>query len=79
MTNNDDVAPSLTVEKTASPTSVAEPGGIVTFSVKVVNTSKESVTLATLVDDVYDDLDGKGTCATGGTLAASDGAARRRG
>ena len=74
ITNNDDIAPSLTVEKTASPTSVAEPGGMVTFSIKVVNTSKESVTLTTLMDDVYGNLAGKGTCAIGGTLAASDGA-----
>jgi LPXTG-site transpeptidase (sortase) family protein len=38
--------------------------------VTVENTSFEDVTLTTLTDDIYGDLDGDGTCATGGTIAA---------
>jgi hypothetical protein len=63
--------PSLTVDKTASPTSIPETGGSVTYSVMVTNTSLSSVTLTTLVDDKFGDLNGTGNCATGGTIAAS--------
>ena len=62
--------PSITVDKSASPTSRPAPGGNFTFSVTVTNTSTESVTLTSLVDNVYGDLNGKGNCATGGTIAA---------
>jgi uncharacterized repeat protein (TIGR01451 family) len=49
--------PSLSVSKTASPGSVAEPGGVITFTVTVENTSAaETVTLVSLVDDVFGDL-----------------------
>ena len=65
-----DVLPSLTVTKTADPTSVPEPGGNVDFDVDVENTSPESVTLDTLTDDVFGDLNGQGDCVTGGTIAA---------
>ena len=59
-----DVAPTATVTKTASPTSVDEPGGNVTFSVTVSNTgTAESVSLTALVDDVHGDLNGQGTCS----------------
>jgi uncharacterized repeat protein (TIGR01451 family) len=51
------------VEKTASPTSMPAPGGQVTFTVVVKNTSAvDSVTIDKLVDNVYGDLAGKGTC-----------------
>ncbi|HEY3210032.1 MAG TPA: hypothetical protein VGL18_09625, partial [Actinomycetota bacterium] len=65
-----DVAPTIVVTKDASPTSVTEPGGTVTFSLSVKNTSVSSdpVTLDSLVDDSYGDLDGKGSCSTGGTI-----------
>jgi hypothetical protein len=64
------VAPSVTVDKTASPTSRPAPGGDFTFSVTVNNTGTTAVTLTSLTDDVYGDLNGKGTCATGGTIVA---------
>ena len=67
---NQPLPPTVTVIKTASPTQVPEPGGLVTFSVDVHNTSGFAVTLTTLTDTVYGDLNGKGTCATGGTIAA---------
>ncbi len=58
------------VTKTADPTSVQEPGGPVTFTVDVHNTSDRAVTLASLTDSVYGDLNGQGNCATGGSIAS---------
>lgn len=66
----DDVLPSVSVTKSADPTSVDEPGGDVTFSITVTNTSAENVTLSSLSDDVFGDLNGTGDCATGGTISA---------
>lgn len=63
-----DLLPAITVVKTADPLSVQEPGGDVTFTVAVTNDSSEQVTITSLVDDVYGDLDGKGTCETGAEL-----------
>jgi hypothetical protein len=59
-----DIQSSIDVLKTASPTTVAPPGGPVLFKVKVTNTSQlDTVKLISLVDDVYGDLNGKGTCS----------------
>ncbi|MBN2114448.1 MAG: hypothetical protein JW785_10020, partial [Acidimicrobiia bacterium] len=51
-----DVVPTIDVAKEASIGSVAEPGAVVTFTVAVVNTSAEAVTLTSLTDDAYGDL-----------------------
>jgi uncharacterized repeat protein (TIGR01451 family) len=51
-----DSPPTLTVDKTALPTSIDEPGGTVTFSVVVTNTSVEPVTVISLTDDVFGNL-----------------------
>jgi uncharacterized repeat protein (TIGR01451 family) len=51
-----DVLPAVTVVKTPSPASVAEPGGLVTFSIDVGNPTTEVLTLDVLVDDVFGDL-----------------------
>ena len=51
-----DVLPTIQVDKSANPTNIDEPGGLVTFSVDVKNTSVEPVTLKTLVDVPYGDL-----------------------
>ncbi|MGI8778285.1 MAG: hypothetical protein ACR2LJ_13100 [Acidimicrobiales bacterium] len=67
------VLPSITVVKTASPASLPEPGGTFTFSVVVTNTSIKPLTLTRLVDDVYGDLNGRGTCAVPQALAANGG------
>jgi hypothetical protein len=58
-------APSITVTKTPSSTTVPEPGASVTFTVRVENTSnaQDPVTIDTLVDDVHGSLDGQGSCA----------------
>jgi uncharacterized repeat protein (TIGR01451 family) len=75
ITNNDvNVLPTVTVLKSANPETLPEPGGNVTFSVVVTNTSNEPVTLTSLVDNVYGDLNGQGTCVTGGVIAANGGA-----
>lgn len=64
-----DVLPTLVVTKSAGVASIPEPGGSVTFTVEVQNTSPEIVTLTTLTDTDFGDLNGQGTCATGGTIA----------
>ena len=63
-------APTVTVDKSANPTSVPETGGNVTYTVTATNTSAEAVTLTSLSDDVFGDLDGQGDCATGVSIAA---------
>ncbi len=64
------VAPAVTLHKTASPAIVAEPGGLVTFTVQVVNLSGESVTTVSLIDDIHGNLNGQGTCSSGQTIPA---------
>jgi len=71
---------SLTVVKTANPTSLSEPGGAVTFAVSVTNGGidpNNSVTINSLNDNIYDNITTTGhdgitstTCATGAVLAA---------
>ncbi|MEZ4597181.1 MAG: hypothetical protein R3C32_10385 [Chloroflexota bacterium] len=59
-----DIPSSMAVTKTADPDTVPEPSGDVTFSVVIENTSPaDAITIDSLVDDVYGDLDGRGTCA----------------
>jgi uncharacterized repeat protein (TIGR01451 family) len=73
-----DVPSSIVVEKTASPTSMPAPGGPVTFTVVVKNTSEvDSVTIDKVDDNVYGDLAGKGTCGAliGKVLQPDDHAA----
>ncbi len=62
---------SLALTKVANPTSVPEPGGIVTFTFSITNTSAvDSITIDTLTDSIYGNLNGRGNCAVGQTLAA---------
>ncbi|MCB0996004.1 MAG: hypothetical protein KDB21_12985, partial [Acidimicrobiales bacterium] len=70
----DDVLPALSVDKTASPVALPEPGGTVTFTVVVTNDSvgTDPVELTSLVDDVHGDLDGQGTCSLPRTLAPGE-------
>jgi uncharacterized repeat protein (TIGR01451 family) len=57
--------------KTADPTSVAEPGGSVTYTFVVNNTSAvDSVDIDTLDDSIYGDLNGQGDCSVPQTIAA---------
>jgi hypothetical protein len=59
-----------TVTKTPTPPTVPEPGGTVSFGVSITNpaSSQEAVTVTQMVDTVYGNLNGQGTCATGATL-----------
>jgi len=57
-----DVAPLIRITKTANPTHVPETGGNVTFTFLVENIGQEDVTLTTLTDTKFGDLNGKGTC-----------------
>ncbi|MCA1683979.1 MAG: hypothetical protein LC708_02475, partial [Actinobacteria bacterium] len=61
--------PTVTIVKTATPTTRPEPGGTFTFTFVVTNTSDEPVTITSLTDDIYGDLNGRGTCALGAVLA----------
>jgi uncharacterized repeat protein (TIGR01451 family) len=52
---------SIDVQKSANPTSVKEPGGPVTFSVTITNTSADvMVSITNVVDDKFGDLDDDG-------------------
>ena len=65
------LAPNLSIEKTGTPGELAEPGGNVDYTIRVVNTGNTDLTLTSLEDDlVGGTLNGVGTCVTGGTLAA---------
>ena len=62
----------------ASPTSLPEPGGSVTFSIKVRNTSPaDTVTVSSLTDSIYGDLFARGDCDAleNIQLAPADGSA----
>ncbi|MFN2613771.1 MAG: hypothetical protein ABR552_03000, partial [Actinomycetota bacterium] len=78
ITNNDtNIAPAVTVDKTATPDHINEPGGTVTFSVTVANgsVSTDPVTLTSLADDVYGHLLDTGNAAvTNNTCPLIDGA-----
>ena len=67
-----DVAPEIDVTKTASVSSLPETGGPVTFTFRVTNTGVEDVTVTSLTDTVFGDLNGQGTCATGGLIPVGD-------
>jgi hypothetical protein len=64
--------PTLTVLKTADPDQVPESGANVTYTVKVSNTSAawdSPLELTSLMDNQFGDLNGQGSCATGGFIA----------
>jgi uncharacterized repeat protein (TIGR01451 family) len=63
-----DVLPSISINKTVDPAFLPEPGGMVTYTVEVDNLSVEAVTLDSLIDDVYGNLDNQGDCAVNGSI-----------
>jgi uncharacterized repeat protein (TIGR01451 family) len=68
------VQPNITVTKTANPLAVTEPGEDVTFTISVRNNSTfEAVTLNSLTDNKFGDLDGNGNCVVGGTITPNGG------
>ena len=58
----------LRLVKFASPRTVNEPGGKVQYDVLVTNLSTTPVELTSLTDDIYGDLNGKGSCSVPQTL-----------
>ncbi len=68
-----DVTPDFLVTKSATPTSVLDTGGAVTFTITIVNHSAEDNTLAALIDSVFGNLNGQGTCSTPQLLAGNGG------
>jgi len=66
-----DVLPSIALALAASPSLLPPDGGALTLDVHVDNTgSAESVVLASLIDDVYGDIGGQGSCTLPQTIAA---------
>ncbi|WP_420643505.1 DUF7507 domain-containing protein [Candidatus Leptofilum sp.] len=65
----EDVAPEIQITKTANPSSVPETGGDVTFTFLVENIGQEDVTLTSLTDTVFGDLNGQGDCAVPQVIA----------
>jgi uncharacterized repeat protein (TIGR01451 family) len=60
-----DMLPEISLTKTAVPSSVPETGGNVVFTFLVKNIGVEDVTLTSLSDTVFGDLNGQGDCVTG--------------
>jgi uncharacterized repeat protein (TIGR01451 family) len=58
-----DEAPAITVVKSADPTLVPEIGDDVTFSITVTNIGNVDLTLESLIDDVFGNLNGVGDCS----------------
>ncbi len=65
-----EVSPSITVEKSPDVRSIPA-GHSVNYTVSVDNNTEVDVTLTSLVDNVFGNLNGQGTCSTGGTIAAN--------
>jgi hypothetical protein len=61
---------SITVNKSADPISRPAPGGTFTFTVQVVNNSGVPVVITGITDDVHGNLNGRGSCDVGETIAA---------
>ena len=66
-----DVKPNISATKTASSTSVLESGEDVTFTIVVSNNSIETVTVTSLVDDKFGNLNGQGNCLLPQTLVGN--------
>lgn len=68
-----DLIPEVVVNKNATPAAVLDSGGEVTFSVVVINRGPEAGTLTALIDSIFGDLNGQGTCAVPQPLAGNGG------
>jgi len=64
----------LIVQKSASPTSVPESGGDVTFTFAVTNNGTAPATLTSLTDSAFGNLHNQGTCRADGTAQLAVGA-----
>ena len=63
----------IAVSKTASP-KLTDPGAVVTFIIDIENKNGFSVDVLALIDSVFGDLNGTGTCVTPLTIAANTSA-----
>jgi uncharacterized repeat protein (TIGR01451 family) len=63
-----DLMPGLSLTKSATPSVLPESGGDSTFTFTVTNQTEESLSLSSLVDDKFGDLNGKGNCVTPQTI-----------
>ena len=61
--NNINLSSSIDVIKTASVSEVTAPGGNVTFTFRIENTGSDTVTINSLTDTVFGDLNGQGACS----------------
>jgi len=68
--NTRTAGPAITVTKSVDPASRPEPGGTFTFTVQVRNNGTVPVVVTAITDDVHGNLDGRGTCDVGATIAA---------
>lgn len=69
------VLPTITVEKTANPTTITE-DSTVTYTVSVTNNGSNEldiITLQSLIDNIYGDLDGVGDCKVGEEVTINPG------
>jgi hypothetical protein len=57
-----DLQPAIEISKTADPADLLEPGGMVTFTTQITNTTAETITLVSLADDIYGNLHQQGDC-----------------
>jgi CSLREA domain-containing protein len=57
-----------TLTKTASPTQVPEAGAIVTFTIVIQNLTDQPLSVDSLTDDQFGNLNGVGTCVIGGVI-----------
>jgi len=65
-----DAPPSIRMTKQATPNALPPGNGNVTFTFTVTNTGPDTVTISTLTDSVYGDLNGQGDCTAPQVLAA---------
>ncbi|MCY9871842.1 DUF11 domain-containing protein [Vibrio barjaei] len=69
------VKPSVSIVKEGNVSSVTEPGGQVTYTITVTNTSAyfdSPVTISSFTDTLYDLSSGTGTCSTGAVLGVGE-------
>ena len=62
----------IAVSRTATPSAVDEPGDSVDFAIRVDNVGSLDVSLESLQDGLYGDLDGRGDCAVPQAIPSGD-------
>lgn len=63
----------LVLTKQANPPTVPESGAPVTFTFNLFNSGAQAVTVSSLIDDHFGDLNGQGTCVADGSIAVAPG------